>query len=149
MMEHLTVPTFKSEIGKAEQFLKMLPQLVVEPVHRFAEGLYSRELTMPKDTIWTSRVHKHENFAFVMTGSCTVVSENGSELITAPRMIKTMAGTKRILRIHEDSTWITVHALPPELGADMETLEDYFTCGTLDEYDQDLLEQQLKLEVQL
>jgi len=145
-MSDIQAPTFKSEIDKAEKFLLTLPQLVVDPVHRFAEGLYSRELTMPKDTIWTSRVHKHENFAFVMTGSCTVVSENGSELITAPRIIKTVAGTKRILRIHEDSTWITVHALPPEMGTDMELLEDYFTCETLEEYEQVLIEEQRKLE---
>jgi hypothetical protein len=149
-MTDIQESTFRSEISKAEKLMLDSPdQIHVEPVHRFAEGLYCRELTMPKDTIWVSRVHKHENFAFVMTGSCSVVSEHGIELVTAPCMFKTMAGTKRLLKIHEESTWVTVHALPAEMGQDMDQLEDYFTCVTLEEYDQFLIEEQRKLEVLL
>lgn len=138
---------FRTEIEKVEEFFLSLPQLENKPVHRFAEGLYCRELTMPKDTVWISKVHKHENFAFIMTGSCTVISENGSELVIAPMMTKTLVGTKRILRIHEDSTWVTVHALPPELGQDIEQIEEYYACGTLAEFEQLLLEQQDKAGV--
>ena len=148
-MSDVQAVTFKSEMEKTEQFMKTLPQITVDPVHRFAEGLYCRELTMPKDTIWVSRVHKHENFAFILTGSCSVVSESGMELITAPRLIKTQAGTKRLLKIHEESTWVTVHALPLDLGQNIDEIEDYYACDTLEEYEQLLLRGQLALEEKL
>lgn len=134
---------FEGNITMAEQFMSELPQLHVEPIHRFAEGLYCRQLDMPKDTVWISRVHKHENYAFIMTGSCTVVSEHGKELIQAPFMMKTFTGTKRLLLIHEDCTWFTVHAVPPGLGEDVEQVEEYLACNTLQEF-QDYLKNDVK-----
>lgn len=126
--------SFEEGVTKAENFLAQLPQVHAEPEHRFAEGLYCRTLTMPKDTIWVSRVHLHDNFAFIMQGSCIVVGENGPQTIVAPFCIKTVAGTKRMLRIIEDCTWVTVHAIPPELSGDVDKVEAYLAVDTLQEY---------------
>lgn len=139
---------FQAGVEVAEDILLSVPeeqQIHVEPEHRFAEGLYARTLTMPKDTVWASRVHLHENFAFILKGSCIVVSENGSELITAPYAMKTEKGTKRLLRIIEECTWVTVHAKPDELGEDIEQIEGYLAVDTLEEYNL-LVEEQKKLE---
>lgn len=126
---------FKTAVEDIEHVMLNAEQIHVEPEHRFAEGLYSRTLTMPKNTVWASRVHLHENFAFIMKGSCIVVSEDGPEEYHAPCVMKTKAGTKRILRIlEEDCTWVTVHALPPELGEDIEKIEAFLAVNTLEEY---------------
>lgn len=130
--------TFRKGIEATEQLMKDLPQVITEPVHRFAEGLYCRQLTMPAGTAFISRVHKHENYAFIMRGSCTVISENGAETLYSPYMLKTNRGTKRLLVIHEECTWITVHALPADLAEsqDLDKIEEYFACDTLEEYEQ-------------
>lgn len=140
---------FKQGMEQAEGILLGVPeelQLNIPAEHRFAEGLYARTLTMPKDTVWASRVHLHENFAFVMTGSCVVVSENGATEYHAPCIMKTERGTKRLLRILEECTWVTVHAIPPELGEDIEKIEAFLAVDTLEEYEQLLLEERKKLE---
>jgi hypothetical protein len=139
---------FKNSIIAAVDYMKTSPDQVeihVEPVHRFAEGLYAREFTMPAESNWISRVHKHENFAFIIKGSCTVVGENGAIYYEAPQLIKTMAGTQRFLKIHEECTWVTVHAKPEELGNDIDKIEDYFACNSMDEYEQHLIAEQGKL----
>lgn len=151
MSEKLAVKIegFKEKITATGRFIESMPQVQVtaEPVHAFAEGLYRRELTMPKDTIWVSRVHKHDNFAFIIKGECSVLSENGVMRLKAPCMLTTLAGTQRMLQIHEECTWVTVHPIPPELGREIGAVEQYLACNTFEEYEQCLLEDRKKLEV--
>jgi hypothetical protein len=125
-----------------------LPPVVIETAHHFADGLYCRQATGPKDTICITRVHKRENFAFIMTGECSIISEHGVIRVKAPHMFKTLAGTKRMLQFHEDSTWFTVHALPPGMdeSTGIEDIEDYFACNTLAEYEQLQIETDKNME---
>ena len=98
-------------INAAENVLEEHKTEPVQHVNHFADGLYARELTMPAGLILTSKIHKTNHFAFILKGKAEVIDENsGAELIEAPCMIKTLAGTKRILRILEECTWVTVHA---------------------------------------
>lgn len=145
---NLPADKFKSDMQATCEFMSQLPQLDVAPVHRFAEGLYCRELTMPKDTVWVSRVHKHDNFTFVMTGECSVMTEDGPVRIRAPYFQKTMAGTQRVLIIHEESTWVTVHSMPDGMTeyTPIEQIEDHFACDTLEEYEKYMITEMLRLE---
>ncbi len=138
----IRVANFRANVEATEAFMFSLPQVTAEPVHRFAPGLYCRQLTMPADTIWMSKTHKHEHFAFIMSGSCTVISEAGRETFFAPFMMKTQAGTKRFLLIHEECTWITVHSVPPEINQveHVEQIEDYLACNTLADFENYMLE---------
>lgn len=138
----IRVKNFRDNVEATEKFMFSLPQITAEPVHRFAEGLYCRQLTMPPDTIWMSKVHKHENYAFIMSGSCTVISEHGRETLFAPCMLTTRTGTKRLLLIHEECTWITVHALPPDMdeNSNIEDVEEHFACNTLADFENYMLE---------
>tara|TARA_R110000782_G_scaffold51257_3_gene110595 strand:+ start:7640 stop:8146 length:507 start_codon:yes stop_codon:yes gene_type:complete len=77
--------------------------------HEFGEGTYIRTITMPKDMIYLSAIHLITHPYFVMKGSATVISDKGLELIEAPYHGMTQPGTQRILYIHEECVWITVH----------------------------------------
>lgn len=138
----LRVATFRANVETTEKFMFSLPQITAEPVHRFAPGLYCRQLTMPADTIWMSKTHKHEHFAFIMSGSCTVISEAGRETFFAPFMMKTQAGTKRLLLIHEECTWITVHSVPQDMNniETVEQIEEHLACNTLADFENFMLE---------
>lgn len=143
-IEELNTHSFRANVERAEEFMFSLPQITAEPVHRFAPGLYCRQLTMPAATVWMSKTHKHDHFAFIMSGSCTVVSESGKETFYAPFMMKTQAGTKRLLVIHEECTWITVHAVSPELNQveDLEKIEEQLVCNTMADFENYLLNKQ-------
>lgn len=78
--------------------------------HKFADGTYIRTITMPKNMIIMSAIHLIEHPFFVMKGSATVISDEGVQLIEAPYQGITKPGTQRVLYIHEECVWITVHA---------------------------------------
>ncbi len=90
--------------------------------HTFGDGLYIREITMPKGMILTSKIHKTTHPYFVVKGDVSVVTENGTVRIKAPYWGITKAGTKRILRMHEETVWVTVHS-NPENTKDLKLIE--------------------------
>lgn len=81
--------------------------------HHFTDGVYTREIFIPKGTFLTGKIHKHAHPNFLMQGSVRVITENGGyEEITAPRFMISVAGTKRALLTLDDTIWITIHHNP-------------------------------------
>ncbi len=78
--------------------------------HTFADGMYIRQITMPKDSYISSKIHKTTHPYFVLRGDVTVITPEGKVRIKAPYWGITKAGTKRTLHIHEETVWITCHA---------------------------------------
>ena len=91
--------------------------------HTFVDGAYVREIRMPKGVLLTSKIHKICHPYFVLEGDVSVLTENGVQRIKAPYSGITQPGTKRILYIHEDTTWVTVHVTnktdPDEIEKDI------------------------------
>lgn len=79
------------------------------PVHRFINGLYARELTMPAGTLIVGKRHARMHKVIMTKGRCTVYTERGQEELTAPCSFMSPAGEKRVLIIHEETTWTCVH----------------------------------------
>lgn len=79
------------------------------PVHRFSKGIYTRELTMPAGTVIVGKRHAQEHIVLMTEGHCTVFTERGQEELRAPCTFISPAGEKRVLFIHEQTTWTTVH----------------------------------------
>lgn len=77
--------------------------------HTFVDGAYIREIFMPKGVLITSKIHKICHPYFVMEGECSVLTDEGIIRIKAPYHGITQPGTKRILYMHENTRWITVH----------------------------------------
>lgn len=77
--------------------------------HKFFPGGYVREIFMPAGTAITSKIHATTHPFFVLMGSAEVLIGDKWEFITAPYNGITLAGTRRVLRILEDSVWCTVH----------------------------------------
>jgi len=77
--------------------------------HNFADGQYIRKIVMPKGLLVTTKIHAKNHPFFIMKGEASIYSNNGVERIEAPFHGITEAGTKRVLYIHEECTFITVH----------------------------------------
>ncbi|MBT7172642.1 MAG: hypothetical protein HN905_03205 [Candidatus Marinimicrobia bacterium] len=78
--------------------------------HTFANGYYIREINTPAGQILITKIHKEEHPFFLMKGECSILTEDGPKRIKAPYYDITKPGTKRIIYIHSDVTWVTVHA---------------------------------------
>ncbi len=100
--------------------------------HSFGDGLYIREIFMPKGALIVSKIHKKTNPYFVLSGVCLVKTDKGTVKIEAPFHGMTMAGTKRALLIIEDTVWITVHRTDE---TDIKKIEEEIVAEDFEAYD--------------
>lgn len=104
----------RSSIEELQQAMAALPgaQAVFQTRHHFADGMYCRELVIPKDCILVGKVHKHEHFCFIVKGEITIVSDDKRERIVAPAIFVSSPGAKRAGYAHEECIFVTVHRTP-------------------------------------
>jgi hypothetical protein len=82
-------------------------------IHRFADGLYTREIFIPKGMVLTGKIHRYAHPNFLMKGEVIVVTEaGGRQHLIAPLALISPPGTKRAVYALEDTVWVTVHANP-------------------------------------
>lgn len=106
----------RAMIQELEQALAQIPGAVFGDsdlcplLHSFGDGIYMREIFIPKGTVLTGKIHKHAHPNFLMMGEVIVVTEQGGrEHLVAPCAMISPAGTKRAVCALEDTVWITVH----------------------------------------
>ena len=100
--------------------------------HTFIDDGYMREIFMPKGMFVVSKIHKRTHPYFIMQGDVSVLTESGVVRIHAPFHGITKAGTKRVLYMHEDTVWITVH---PTQETDLGKIEEDIIAKTFDDLD--------------
>jgi hypothetical protein len=107
--------------------------------HRFTKGCYLREILMPKGTRIIGKIHATEHFNILLTGSVTVITAEGVEDMKAPYTFTSKAGVQKVVIVHEDCIWQTVHI------TDKTDLEEIEKDVIVESYDQlaidDLLSQ--------
>jgi len=104
----------------------------IEPVHYFANNLYAREITIPKDVTLTGHIHKTEHFCVLSKGEVSVYTEDGIKRLKASSVVHSLPGTKRVLYAHEESVWINFHHNPTNEN-DPEKMEEIFTVKNFEE----------------
>jgi len=107
-------------------------QIVIQPVHYFAQGLYAREILIPKDTLLTGKIHLFEHLNIISKGDISVLTENGIKRVKAPATIISKPGIKRLGFAHEDTVWTTIHACSE---TDVDEVEKLLVVDTFEEYD--------------
>jgi hypothetical protein len=104
------VASFKDRVATLVRDLETLPQTECPVTHRFAPGLYLREIFMPADTVVIGRIHKTEHFNILIKGAALIVHDDGRrEELRAPMTFVSGAGVQKVLYIIEDMIWQTVH----------------------------------------
>jgi hypothetical protein len=111
--------------------------------HYFTDGMYVREIFMPKDIIVVSKIHKKKHPYFVLKGKAEVVTDENIVIIKAPYFGITESGTKRVLKILEDMVWITVHATKE---TDLEKIEEEIIAKNFEELENDIKKIETKKE---
>lgn len=113
--------SFSNKIAAIVGELKTHEQTECPVTHRFAPGVYLREIFMPADTVVIGKIHKTEHFNILIKGACLIVHDDGRrEELRAPMTFVSKAGVQKVLYILEDMIWQTVHVTAE---MDMEKLE--------------------------
>jgi len=78
----------------------------------FSDGVYVREVTLPKGALVTSKIHKTQHHFFIMKGKVVIWIDGVEKIIKAPFIGITEPGTRRVVYALEKSIWATSHANP-------------------------------------
>ena len=101
--------------------------------HSFGEGVYVREIFNPATSLIVTKVHKYAHPFFLLKGSMSIRTQDGEVFkIKAPHYGITPAGTQRIIYVHEDAIFVTVHP-NPDNTRDIEKLEERLVANDFDE----------------
>lgn len=114
-------------VGDSPEYLAVCPLK-----HTFAGGMYIREIFLPKNMLFVTKIHKKEHPFFLQKGKVSVLTEDGIVHFKAPYNGVTKAGTQRLIITHEDTVWITVHVTKE---TDLAKIEDEVIAKTFDEVD--------------
>lgn len=104
-------------------------QLQIKTTHRWIDGVYAREVFIPKGSLLVGRIHKHACISIMNIGDKTTISEDGAMRIKAPFATISKPGIKRVGYAHEDTIWTTIHATQER---DLKKLEDELFCDSYD-----------------
>jgi len=110
-----------ARIESIEAELLRLPQVDCPLVHRFAPGVYLREIFMPAGTFIIGQQHKTEHFNIILRGRARVSIDGVVQIIEAPFTFVSHIDVRKVLYIEEDMVWQTVH---PTNETDLGKLEE-------------------------
>ena len=124
----------RAKIMEFEDRLRNVPGAMVGDcfplTHKFVDGAYVREIRVPKGTLLTTKIHKICHPYFLLKGDVSVLTETGIVRLKAPYSGITPAGTKRIIYIHEDTVWTTVHVTKEK---DLDKIEEEVIANSFEE----------------
>ena len=94
-------------------------------------GMYTRQIMIPKDTLLTGRVHLADYVDIMLSGDISVATPDGVKRYTGYNVFHGKAGRKRAGYAHEDTHWITVHNTPISDG---DVFKKTMTVQTMKEF---------------
>lgn len=97
-------------LAKIEEFMKTCPQVEIPLKHYFSNGVYAREITIPKGALIVGKIHKFQNMTSISKGEVSVLSIDGQVRLQAGDTIVSSPGVKRLIYAHEETKWTTFHA---------------------------------------
>ena len=105
----------KNYIDSSEQTAKELPL-----EHFICNKTYVRQITLPKDMILTGKVHNFDHTSILSKGEVTIMTSEGTTRVKAPATWISKAGTKRLIYVHEETIWSTIHHSEHTLVEDLQ-----------------------------
>jgi hypothetical protein len=89
--------------------------------HRFAPGVYLREIFMPAGSFIIGHEHLTKHFNVVLAGRALVMIDGVAHDIIGPCTFVSEPGVRKVLHVIEDMTWQTIHPTEETNLAKLET----------------------------
>jgi len=78
--------------------------------HHFSDGVYARQMMLPKDHFAVTHAHEYNHLSILASGRVTVEIDGNAEEFAAPACINIAAGKHHRIVALEDSVWFCIHA---------------------------------------
>jgi len=92
-------------VAELQNAMLEMPQVDCPVTNHFSDGLYARELFIPKGVTIVGATHKTKHLMMVASGECMM----GEKYVKAPFITETQPGTKRAIHAINDTIIITFH----------------------------------------
>jgi quercetin dioxygenase-like cupin family protein len=79
-------------------------------VHHFSDGVYARQMELPKNHCAVTHAHEYDHLSILASGRVTVAIDGIDGEFVAPACINIVAGKHHKIIALEDSVWFCVHA---------------------------------------
>ena len=99
------VATMRQKVERLERAMYAQPQADCPVRHYFADGLYAREITIPKGVTLIGAIHKKQNLAVLSKGTLQIVTDEGTTVISAPCTVTVQPGAKNCALALEEAVW--------------------------------------------
>ena len=113
----------KTTLQEFEDKTLKLPQVDPNTEHFYAEGLYLRRIFIPKGCVATGAIHLTETIDIMVSGDLTIVTTEGKKRVSGHNIIVSKPGLKKVAFAHEDTIFITAHAVTSVKDKTLETIE--------------------------
>lgn len=93
--------------------------------NHFSEGVYLRELRIPKGNYGVGKIHKTRHLNLIVSGECTIWTNHGKMRLKGPAVFESLADEQKVAYAHTDVVYMTIHP-NPDNETDMDVLEGRF-----------------------
>ena len=110
--------------------------------HTIIDGIYSREIFIPKGVAIVGEIHRTGFINFMLRGELALTTAESSEVrfLKAPTYMASEPGIQKVAYALEDTTWVTVHRTDK---TDIKEIEQDLIVMTHDELPDDVKERLL------
>lgn len=120
--EKIVVQPSRKTVERLEAHLLQIPEVEIPTEHRFAPGVYIRQITIPAGVACTGAASKSEHFSVMVRGKMRVLADGAMRDLEGYHEWIAPAGVKRVGVALEETVWFTVHANPDD-ERDLNVLE--------------------------
>ena len=117
-----TVAEYRTKINALEDAMRASgttvdPETLTE--HVFCEGVYMRQLRIPKGYTVTGKIHRHACINILLQGKIRIALKDGSQqTMAAGTWFISEPGEKKAGYALEDTLWLNLHAVGAETDLD-------------------------------
>lgn len=79
-------------------------------IHHFSDGLYAKQMLIPKGFIAGTHAHTYSHFSILAKGRVILRTDEYNQEYAAPACIEIKAGVHHLIEALEDSAWFCIHA---------------------------------------
>lgn len=129
----MSVTELNMKIQAIKAAAKGLPMVEMPTKHFLVDGMYARQILIPKGTAFVGRKHKKFHYFMVLKGGAWVTLDDGTIANMQPGMLFMCApGSQRIGTTYADTIFVTVHQTDETLLKNIE--DDCVEFDSTDRY---------------
>jgi len=122
-LEKIDTPLDINTMYYIEDLMQILPNPVkLKHNNIIGDGVYLRELTVPKGTLLIGHTHKNSHLFVVLKGKAKIITTYENLIVKQGDILKTKPYTKKIGIVYEDSSFLNIYKNPDNLTEEIDLL---------------------------